>query len=261
VVATARLGISLVVFAPWLMRNGITRRLVWRAAGLGAVQFGLMYCCYIAAYRYLPAYGVAFYTIFTPLYVAWLDDLGARRWAWRHTVAAGLAVGGAALVSGQAFGGGDAWLGIALLQVANICFAFGQLGYRRLRRRYAELPETTLLGWMYGGAVLISGLAALALADFDQVAFSGQAWLVLLYLGVLPTGIGFYLWNKGAARVAAGKLAVANNLKVPLAILVSWLVFGESADYGRVLVALAVIVAALFLADWGGAGEGRDPVD
>ena len=31
------------------------------------------------------------------------------------------------------------------------------------------------------------------------------------------------LWNKGAARTTAGRLAVANNIKVPLAVLVYWL--------------------------------------
>ena len=42
---------------------------------------------------------------------------------------------------------------------------------------------------------------------------------VLLYLGLVPTAVGFWLWNKGAARTSAARLAVANNLKVPLAVL------------------------------------------
>ena len=98
------------------------------------------------------------------------------------------------------------------------------------------------------GAALVTGLAALPLAGAGLRDFDGTAWLALLYLGIIPTGLGFYLWNRGAARAGAGVLAVANNLKIPLAVLCSWLVFREQADYPRVMAGLAIVVAALFVA-------------
>jgi len=104
---------------------------------------------------------------------------------------------------------------------------------------------------MYLGAALFTlviVLVGMAGGGRPLAGWTGRAWWVLLYLGLLPTALGFYLWNKGATRVGAGLLATANNLKVPLAVLVSWLVFGEVAAYGRVLVGLAVILGALFLA-------------
>ena len=109
-----------------------------------------------------------------------------------------------------------------------------------------------MLGWMYIGAVMLSGLA-LGLTSLIRGAAPGQgldsaAWLVILYLGLLPTAAGFYLWNKGAIRVNTGILAVGNNLKVPLAVLVSWIVFGEQADYLRVLAGLTLILTALYWA-------------
>jgi len=60
-----------------------------------------------------------------------------------------------------------------------------------------------------------------------------------------------------AARTTAARLAVANNLKVPLAVLVAWLVFSESAPYLRATAGLAVIVAALALTTVG--GKSHDP--
>lgn len=248
-----RLLLSAAVFLPWTVRL----RPPPGALAAGAVQFGLMYVCYIAAFAWLPAWGVALWTIFTPLYVTWLEDLLARRWSRRGTLAALLAIGGAALA--QAGGGGlgeaGAWRGVLLVQGSNLCFAAGQVAYRRLR----PAPEASLLGWMYVGAVAAAGAAALLLADPARAGFGPPAWLALLYLGVVPTAVGFYLWNKGAARVAAGPLAAANNLKVPLAIAVSWLVFGESASYGRVLAGLAVVGAALLLAQAGPPPRPRGP--
>lgn len=54
------------------------------------------------------------------------------------------------------------------------------------------------------------------------------------------------------ARLSLAALAfgffVVNNLKVPLAVLVSWLVFGEEADYLRAGLGLIAVVIALFMA-------------
>jgi len=280
-VAFVRLAISLLFFTPWLLRVAIPWRYSLSAMGLGAIQFGLMYCLYIASYRYLPAYAVALYTIFTPLYVIGICDLLRRRWIKRRTAAAFMAVLGAALVTRGSFQSASALMGIGLLQLSNLCFAVGQVGYRRLvllvrgmesahgkkapeantvsladtplssRERTSPVPEAALVSWMYLGATLVTVIATLFFTDPHRIAFDRKALLVLLYLGIVPTGLGFYLWNKGAARVSAGVLAVANNLKIPLAVLCSWFIFSESADYLRVMTSMTVIVVALFLARGG----------
>ena len=261
--AFLRLTVSAVVFLPWVLRHRLAGGIVRRAMALGAIQFGLMYVLYIASYQYLPAYAVALMTVFTPLYVVAMVDLLERRFVWRHLSAALLAVAGAALITARGFAGPEAWLGILLLQGANLCFASGQVLYRRLAAPDAPRigsatgagprpSEAALLGWMYIGAALLTGLAIAAIMTIRGLevgrGLNSAAWLVIMYLGLLPTAAGFYLWNKGAIRVNAGILAVGNNLKVPLAILVSWFVFGEEADYLRVLVGLALILIALFWA-------------
>lgn len=246
VVACVRLLLASIVFLPLVLRSRLPRELVQRALLLGVVQFGLMYVLYLASYAWLPAWKVALFTIFTPLYVVLLADVSARRFSWRHLVAAALAVAGAALVM-QASPSGADWRGVLLLQGANLCFAFGQLRFAGLQRD-AGGKDAALVGWMYLGAFAVTFLAVLvrtpqeisAIAKWDSTAL----WAVL-YLGLLPTGVGFYLWNMGAARTAAGLLAVANNLKVPLAVLVSWTVFGESAPVLRVVISLVVIMGGM----------------
>ncbi|MCB0265532.1 MAG: EamA family transporter, partial [Calditrichaeota bacterium] len=71
-----------------------------------------------------------------------------------------------------------------------------------------------------------------------------QIW-TLLYLGILASGVCFFLWNFGARQVNAGSLAVANNLKVPLGVAAALLFFGESADVPRLLIGGGIILAAL----------------
>ena len=253
-VAAARLLLATVAFAPWLVRRAPSPRLRWRAAALGAVQFGAMYTFYIASFRHLAAWQVALWTVFTPIFVVLLSGLARGRVDPRPWLAAMLAVAGALLAQGQ-WPRGDTLTGILLVQVSNLCFAAGQLGYRALDAASAAATasrrgrEAGLLGWMYLGGALFTLPGALVLTTGRSLTAVDAATVapVLLYLGLVPTAVGFWLWNRGAARTSAPRLAVANNLKVPLAVLVSWLVFGESTPYLRAAGGLAVIAVALAL--------------
>ena len=52
-------------------------------------------------------------------------------------------------------------------------------------------------------------------------------WKSILYLGFIASGIGFFLWNKGATKSNTGTLAACNNAVVPLAVICSLFLFGE----------------------------------
>lgn len=251
-VSCGRLVLAAAAFAPFLGRVPLNRRSLTRIMGLGMVQFGLMYVLYIASYRWLPAWMVALFTIFTPFYVVGIADLLDRTFNPRHLGAAALAVAGAWVLLADGLPAGADWRGILLLQAANLCFAFGQVLFPRLKRA-AGGQEAGLLAWMYQGAALLT-LAAVLLRRAPAGHWSAQALLVLVYLGVVPTAMGFYLWNKGAARTGAGFLGAANNLKIPLAVLVAWLVFGEQAAYLRALGGMALVTAGLVVAR-AGAGD------
>lgn len=250
-VAAARLLVAAALFLPFAARSRLASRTRLEAAALGAVQFGLMYVLYVASFRWLAAWVVALLTVFTPLYVLLLARLPAGPARWRAAAAVVLAVGGAALVTARGGNGQAAWPGVLLLQASNLCFAAGQLRYASLRRRCAA-PDAALLAWMYLGAAATALLAlpvvALAAGGGPLAGWTPRALLVVLYLGALPTAAGFHLWNHGAARTQPAFLAAANNLKVPLAVLVSWLVFGERAPGAPALAGAALLVAALLAA-------------
>ncbi len=260
-VAAARLLVAAILFLPFAVRTRVTSRTRLEAAALGAVQFGLMYVLYVASFRWLAAWVVALLTVFTPLYVLVLARLPAGRARWRAAAAALLAVGGAVLVNARGGDGGAAWPGVLLLQASNLCFAAGQLRYGSLRRR-SGVADAALLAWMYAGAAAAALLAlpavALATGGGPLAGWTPRALLVVLYLGALPTAAGFHLWNHGAARTQPAFLAAANNLKVPLAVVVSWLVFGERAPGAAALAGAALLLAALWAA--GAPAGSPDPV-
>lgn len=247
-VAFLRLALALPLFLPLLRARGLGRGLTARLLAIGAVQYGLMYVGYIAAFQFAAAHEVVLYTVLTPLYVALLCDAYARRLDARNLGLAALAVAGAAVIQHRE-GAGVAWLGFALVQASSLCFAWGQVEYRRLRRAWTELRDREVIAWLYLGGVAVTASAATASGSWGTFAALSEAqWLVFAYLGVLASGVGFWLWNRGAVEVGPGILAVANNLKVPLGVLVALTIFGERADLLRLTLGGGLMVVAAALA-------------
>lgn len=249
-IAAVRLAIAGLVFAPWILRTRSAGTLRWKLAAIGAVQFGIMYIAYLGAFAHLQAYEVALFTIFTPLYLTLIDALLERRWQGRHLLAAALAVVGAGVVLWRQSAGSAVITGFLLVQVSNLCFAAGQLAYRRLRPGFPEgLTDQKAFGWLCLGGCLTTVLASVPFASWSEFHPTGIQWVVLVYLGGVASGLGFYLWTLGSVQVNAGTLAAFNNAKVPLGVACSLLFFRESAHVPRLVISLLLLGLAIWIAE------------
>jgi drug/metabolite transporter (DMT)-like permease len=248
-VATLRLALACGVFLPFLRPTGLPRGLLLRLVLCGAVQYGLMYVAYLASFRSLTGSQVALLTTLTPLYVALLADAWERRWHGRYVVAAAVSVLAGVLVLAGSASWRAAVVGFLLVQASNLAFAAGQVWYCRLLPPDRQVADRQVFALLYLGGVLAALVAALAAASWRPGGWSltPRQWWVVLYLGLLPSGLCFFLWNAGARRVNAGLLAVMNNAKMPLAVIVSLLVFEGTPSWGgsiRLACALALMAGA-----------------
>ncbi|MDB6168689.1 MAG: hypothetical protein JWM88_1553 [Verrucomicrobia bacterium] len=249
-ISATRLGLALLVFLPFLRFRAATGRAALTLAGIGAVQFGLMYLAYNESYRFLKSYEVALFTLTTPVIVTLLADAFDRTLRGRALAAALVSVLGAGCVVAKSAAISGTLTGIALVQLANLAFAFGQVAYRRWRRRHATVRDREVFGWLYAGAFLVTLPVTLVRTPFASLSLTGTNVAILLYLGAIASGLGFFLWNLGAARVkSAGTLAAMNNAKVPLGVACSLLVFGERADLTRLLLGGGLMILAVWLAE------------
>lgn len=242
-----RLFISFIVFLPFLRIKKIERKTLIQFVGIGAVQFGAMYLAYIYSYQYLAAYEIALLTIFTPIYITIINDLLNKKFSRLFLLTAFLATVGAAVVKYKSINSDHFFEGFILVQISNVCFAVGQVLYTRVKGMVAEKSNVSIFALLYFGAALLSGIFSLVTTDYSNITFSGEQIFSLVYLGVIASGLAFFLWNVGATKVNKGALAIFNNLKIPLAIAVSLLVFNESADITRLLIGGTIIIAALFI--------------
>lgn len=249
-VAFARIFIATLVFLPFLKFKRVDRKTAIRLAITGALQFGMMYIAYLAAFQTLKAYEVALFTIFTPIFITLIDDAFSRRFNVLHLAVALLAVLGTWVIEGEAIQTRGVLIGFLLVQVSNLCYAFGQIYYRRIMATIPEVKDRDIFGFLYLGGVIITLAGTLVFTPLSSLHLAQNQIITLIYLGAIASGLGFFLWNMGARRVNAGTLAVFNNLKIPFGVAVSLLFFGEQANLTRLFIGGAIIIAALVLSEW-----------
>lgn len=251
-----RIALAALLFLPFLARRGLPVRQRLALMGLGAVQLGLMYIFFYRSFLLLSVPEVLLFTIFTPVYVALLDDLVERRLSPAHLVAAGLAVAGAAVIRFQP--PSEFWLGFMVVQGANLCFAAGQVGYRHLGPHLPSgLPAHSTFGWFYLGALSVAAVAFALFGDPQGLPTTQVQWSVLAWLGLVASGLGYFLWNLGATRVDAGTLAVMNNALIPAGLVVNVVIWNRDADLTRLALGGAILLLALVVGLRFGGGARR----
>ncbi len=249
--ATTRLWLSCLVFAfPLIFRYtpSIKKSIKVKLLVMGIGQYGLMYILYTNSYSYLRAWQVALWTITTPLWIIICSANRTRIIAALPAVC--LAILGGYLLTPQApHTSENSYLGIALVQSANFCFAAGQIYYRRIAPQ--GINPGYLYFWPYlGGALAATLVTSLTTPNWTSFNAETADILRLTYLGVVASGLGFVLWNHGATKVTVAQLAVWNNLKIPIAIIVSLGFFEKLPDTPlESCIGVCLLMMALLVAD------------
>ncbi|PIE72772.1 MAG: EamA family transporter [Deltaproteobacteria bacterium] len=243
-----RVLLAALVFLPMLRRipAGIASKLML----LGGVQLGLMYVFYYQSFLLLSVPEVLIFTILTPIYVTLIHDLMQKRFSSRYLFSAFLAVIGAAIIRYNGIGS-QVFLGFLVVQGANLCFAIGQVGYKVLLERHRiDLPQRAIFGYFYLGAALVALVAWFLFGNPEKLPTTNQQWFILFYLGLIASGMGYYLWNKGATMVDVGVLAIMNNALVPAGLVVNLVIWNRDADLLRLTIGGGVLLLSLFVHEY-----------
>ena len=226
-IAAIRLGCASLLFIPFLKVDVISVGDRGRLILYGAVQFGLMYSLYMRAFHYIPSHQVAIFSILTPVYVVLINDIRQRKFSWRYLLVAILSVLGAGIIKAKAVPSGDIWIGFILMQGAGFAFAFGQVAYRDWKNKNRQINDRNVFSLLTIGGTICAACFSAFFTDWSTLEINSDQWQSILYLGFVASGIGFFLWNKGATLSNPGTLAAFNNAVVPMAVICSMFVFGE----------------------------------
>lgn len=240
-----RVALATCVFLPFLKLLSTPKGIALKLMAIGAIQLGVMYSFYYHSFLYLNVPEVLLFTVMTPLYITLLNDLLEKRFNAQFLLVAVIAIFGAIAIRYEGIDG-DFLLGLCLVQGANLCFASGQVFYKRLMSEQT-LEHKTVFGWFFIGALVVAVSCFALFGNVDKLPTTATQWSVLTYLGLIASGLGYFAWNKGAVEVNVGALAVMNNLLIPAGIIVNVVIWNRDADLVRLGLGGAIIVFALWL--------------
>lgn len=175
--------------------------------------------------------GVAMATLVTlcsaPVLVAAIAALAlGERPGSRVVVAGAAAIAGTALLVGLPAGVDDrtrVLAGVAMAIGSAVSYAAFAVASRRLAGRY---PPFQLIALGFGAGALI--LLPVALARGLALDHPAEAWAVLLYMGLVPTALAYWLFYTGLRHVSATVAGVVTLVEPLTATLLASALFGET---------------------------------
>jgi len=243
-----RVLLASLVFLPFTDFKNVANSLKLKIMAIGIVQIGLMYIFFYKSFMFLSVPEVLLFTIFTPLYITLYYDFLKRKFTPMYLLSVSLAVIGAFVIRYQGINS-DFLVGFLLVQGANLCFAIGQISYKYImqQEKMKDIKHLSVFGYFHFGALIVSTIAFLAFGNFDKISPSLVEWGVLFWLGLVASGLGYFLWNRGACTVDAGVLAIMNNILVPMGLLVNLLIWNKDVNYLTLFIGGSIIMLSLYL--------------
>jgi drug/metabolite transporter, DME family len=250
-VGALRLAVAALFFWPalWLsdrpaLAGVALRRLPWRGIGLAAVCMGVYNLAFFAGVR---ACGVAIGTAVAlgsgPVWAGLLQaaitrDLPPRAW-WLGT---GVAVGGVvAMATGGGVAAGVTPAGVLLCLLAGLSYATYALINQRM---VAAASPAAVTATVFTVAALLAVPGAAGLSGVPQLQAHDAA--LLLWLGVVGTGIAYLLFSHALRHVSAATGVVLALAEPVTAFGLAIVVVGERPGWAGVL-GLAGVLAGLWV--------------
>ena len=225
----ARVGVAALVLGAFVAVRGDAlppRRDVPRLVFCGVLWLGAYNVLLNAAEQRIDAGTAAMLISVGPVILAALAGVLLGEGYPRSLVlGCGIALCGAVVI-GLATSGddGSGGLGAALCIAAAAAYAGGVIAQKPLLERTSAL-QITFLACAAGAAACVPFAPALVREAGDA---SAGALLWTLYLGVVPTAIGFTTWAFALKRTSAGRLGATTYAVPPIAILLGWILLGET---------------------------------
>ena len=198
--------------------------------GLGVLGNGIYQFFFVEGIARTSASDAALVVAASPAFIAIIGRVrGVERVSRRGVGGIVLSIVGIALVvlgTTQGGEGGSSFLGDLLVLCGSLSWAV----YTVLLKPYTErVPAMQLSACtMIGGAVPLVVVAWPALSSTDWGAFPPLGWAALGYSGVFALVIAYYFWYRGIRVIGPTRTAMYSNLQPVIAVLVAWIVLGET---------------------------------
>lgn len=226
----------------WRVRRADRWRLALMGAGFASYQL-----CYFAAIPYLGVAAAVLINICSaPVIVVLLSGLFlGERLTWVVGLALAGALTGAALLVGgspEAASTRDLLLGAALALGAGFSYSVVALMGRAVAAHYHPV-QPVALAFAFGALLLVPVVVVRGLAWQFPLA----SWGLLVYLGLVPTALGYGLYLRGLRTTTATVAAVVGLLEPLISTVLAVLLLGERLSPNSVIGGALLLASVAFL--------------
>jgi drug/metabolite transporter (DMT)-like permease len=217
--------IALIGRAPWP-----PRRTMLALVGLGVLGNGIYQFFFVEGIARTSASDTALVVAASPAFIALIGRArGVEHISVKGVIGIFLSIAGIALVvlgSTRAISGQSSLLGDLLVLCGSLSWAVYTVLLKPHTERVSGFQLSALT--MIGGAVplLIVAWPAMAAAKWSTVPLPG--WAAVFYSGVFALVIAYFFWYRGVRVIGPTRTAMYTNLQPLIAVLVAWMVLGES---------------------------------
>lgn len=242
-----RYGISVAVFALWLLLRGESLRIKWghaiKLAILG-VMFAMSSLTLYESFHYMNA-GVASTILFSyPIMTALIMVMFFHeRVNWRTTAAIVLAVSGIALLYRGDGGQTLSTTGVLLVLFSSLLYALYIVYVRQFKIEGMSAEKFTAY------VVFFGWIAVMVFQAFTGEApqlLHGTQWVWGVQLALLPTVLSIFLINVAIKNIGSTPTAIMGALEPLTAVVISCTLFGEVFTL-RLAVGIVLILSAVIL--------------
>ena len=238
-------SLALTAYLWWERRRGVASGpAVWSVSrGRCVAVAGILtvhWLCEIAAYSYAPVGTALFIVFLAPVGIAAFAPSYLGESIDRRTIGAlALALVGFAFMSGNALEASGA-KGLALSVGAMVTFVLLVLWNKPLADEYGGIRAAQIQ--LTGAAVLIVPVLV-----FQHLPSPHAAWLWLVVLGVVHTGLAIAIYLSALSVVGATTTGVLGYLEPASAVLWAWLVLHEKPAAVTLVGGAAILAAGLLV--------------
>ena len=255
----------LAVFVLWIMMRSLGKTIFlervdsFRFVILGALAVPLNQLAFITGLQYTPVSHPALFYATTSAWVLVISVfIGVERLRWWKWVGVGLSIVGVFILMGDKLltFGNKTILGDMILLFAVLSWSLYTVICKPIVERYGAL-ETTFLVMSFGALLYFPfGLFFTVTGDFSSASIN--AWLGIIYLGIMTSGVAYFLWIWLLERIRPSQVAVVASAQPPTTVLLAWLVFGEIPSLKLVFSIIIVLSGIILMVGYGGSKRGAD---
>lgn len=193
------------------------------------------------AYRYTTVATATICYYMAPVFLVLASPLLGERLTAKKLLLSGTALLGMVFVSGVLKGGLSGGRGIACGMGAACLYASVMFMNKKLGPISAY--DKTVIQLAAAAIVILP--YCLASRGFDMSQMNGKGYLLLAVVGIIHTGVSYWLYFGAMGRLPSQTVALFSYLDPVLAIILSALVLRESLDWQGILGAVLILGSAL----------------